>query len=419
VELARLSSKPLGEVAGVSPGTVISSIQVRQALQDDVLVPWKKAVPEDFKTMTDLVRTDRGGLSYQPRTGFHEDVVEVDFSSLYPNIIATRNVSPETLDCDCCSRDEARQVPQLNYSTCTKRDGFLPRVLRPIIARRDDVKNLIREGVEEEFNTRRSNALKWILITCFGYTGYKNAKFGKIECHEAICAHGRHILTRATELAEKHGYQVLHGLVDSLWLKGTGDLDAFLQEATEETGVRLEFEKRFKWIVFLPRRNSRTGALNRYYGVDTDGNLKVRGVEARQSNSPRIVKEFQREVLQLLAEASNEDEFYVFLEDAEDLLGQYMNDLRSGDVSSEDLAITSSVSKRLEDYTQYNFNAAALQRYKDLGIEKKPGEKVQYVVKNTDSKKKDRVALIEEEPEEFDSAYYRGQLEKALESLEP
>lgn len=168
--------------------------------------------------------------------------MEVDFSSLYPNIIVERNVSPETMDCGCCTDEESRPVPQLGYSTCTERDGFLPRVLRPIIRRRDEIKDLIRRGIEEERNRRRRNALKWILITCFGYTGYKNAKVGKIECHEAICAHARDVLTDAARLAEGHGFEVLHGLVDSLWLKGDGYLDSFLREATEETEVRLEFE---------------------------------------------------------------------------------------------------------------------------------------------------------------------------------
>ena len=29
---------------------------------------------------------------------------------------------------------------------------------------------------------KRQNVLKWLLVTCFGYTGYRNARFGRIEC---------------------------------------------------------------------------------------------------------------------------------------------------------------------------------------------------------------------------------------------
>ena len=44
--------------------------------------------------------------------------------------------------------------------------------------------------------------MKWLLVCCFGYTGYKNARFGKIEAHEAINAVARETLLVAKEIAE-------------------------------------------------------------------------------------------------------------------------------------------------------------------------------------------------------------------------
>src|SRR5437867_11686390 len=66
--------------------------------------------------------------------------------------------------------------------------------------------------------TGRDTILKWTLVTSFGYQGYKNARFGRIECHEAINAYARNILVRTMEIAESHGYEVVHGIVDSVWL---------------------------------------------------------------------------------------------------------------------------------------------------------------------------------------------------------
>src|SRR2546427_4808518 len=45
-------------------------------------------------------------------------------------------------------------------------------------------------------------SLKWLLVCCFGYTGYKIARFGKIEAHEAINAVARETLLVAKETAE-------------------------------------------------------------------------------------------------------------------------------------------------------------------------------------------------------------------------
>jgi DNA polymerase elongation subunit (family B) len=68
----------------------------------------------------------------------------------------------------------------------------------------------------------RQTTLKWMLVTCFGYLGYKNARFGRIEAHEAVTAHGRDKLLTAKEISEAAGFTVLHGLTDCLWLQKVG-----------------------------------------------------------------------------------------------------------------------------------------------------------------------------------------------------
>ncbi|MBI4832905.1 MAG: hypothetical protein HY801_15405, partial [Candidatus Lindowbacteria bacterium] len=66
---------------------------------------------------------------------------------------------------------------------------------------------------------KRQNALKWMLVTCFGYLGYKNARFGRIEAHEAVTALGREKLLQAKEIAERRGFELVHAIVDSLWVR--------------------------------------------------------------------------------------------------------------------------------------------------------------------------------------------------------
>ena len=58
-------------------------------------------------------------------------------------------------------------------------------------------------------------------VTCFGYTGYRNARFGRIEAHEAICAWSRDLLLTTIEEAQKDGWNVLHAIVDCVWLSDT------------------------------------------------------------------------------------------------------------------------------------------------------------------------------------------------------
>jgi len=153
----------------------------------------------------------------------------------------------------------------------------------------------------EEYEMKQS-ILKWLLVTSFGYMGFNKARFGRIECHESITAYGREILLRTIELADSMGFEILHGIVDSLWVKGR-DPEKLCKTATKEMDISLELKGEFRWIVFLPNKSNGTGALNRYYGVMTNGKLKVRGIETRRSDTPGLIRDLQESMLGKLAEA--------------------------------------------------------------------------------------------------------------------
>ena len=103
VQIARIGRMPLQQAARSSPGTLITSMQLARALADGILIPWRKAEPEHFKTAGDLLTIDKGGLSFMPPIGLHTRVAEVDFASMYPTIMTIHNISPETVNCNCCA----------------------------------------------------------------------------------------------------------------------------------------------------------------------------------------------------------------------------------------------------------------------------------------------------------------------------
>ena len=186
-------------------------------------MPWNSWRHERYRSIGVLHDADRGGFIFAPEVGFHEDVHELYFSSLSPNIICTRNVSPDVIRCEC-HRDR-NDVPDLSYSICDER-GYLVDVLQPIIDARDEIKAAIRrEQKRDDPDAERltelegqSGALKWILVACVGYQGFNNAKFGGIECHEAINVFTREILLTAKQRLEAGGWRIVHGIVDSIWV---------------------------------------------------------------------------------------------------------------------------------------------------------------------------------------------------------
>ncbi|MEF8881107.1 MAG: type B DNA-directed DNA polymerase [Halapricum sp.] len=424
LDLVSRSRKPVQELAWASIGNVLTAIQIREAHDRGVLVPWHSWRHELYKSMRTLHDADRGGFIFAPEVGLHEDVHELDFASLYPNIICTRNVSPDVVRCEC-HRDR-EDVPELGYGICDER-GYLVDVLQPIIDARDEIKTAIRRERQREDPDDerlrelegRSKALKWILVACFGYQGFSNAKFGRIECHEAINAFAREILLTAKRHLEAGGWQVLHGIVDSIWVTpdpAVADtqregLDTLATEVTEAVDIRLEHEAHYEWVAFVPQRESEAGALTKYFGKVADRDeFKIRGIEARQRSTPQFIGDVQRECLDRLDATQSPEAVLAYLKKA-------LDTLRSGDVAPERLLERNRISKPLDDYTQTTRNVAALERARDQGLAVHPGQDVEYVVVDDEKSARDRVALAYEDVETYDTAYYERQLVRAVESV--
>jgi len=424
LDLASRSKKPVQELAWASIGNVLTAIQICEAHDRGVLVPWNSWRHEFYKPMGTLHDADRGGFIFAPDVGLHEDVHELDFSSLYPNIICTRNVSPDVIRCDCHSdRDD---VPGLGYAICDDR-GYLVDVLQPIIDARDEIKAGIRreqqrDDLDEERLEElegRSGALKWILVACFGYQGFSNAKFGCIECHEAINAFAREILLTAKQRLEAGGWRVVHGIVDSIWVTPDPDVDDEDREALSELAaeisetveIRLEHEAHYDWVAFVPQRESDAGALTKYFGKEAgDDEFKVRGIEARQQSTPPFIEDIQRECLGRLDGTHSADAVLGRLEKA-------IEALHAGDVAVERLVERNRVSKPLEGYTQNTQNVAALKRARDQDLAVHPGQDIEYVVVDDTKVTRDRVRLAHEAIESYDASYYETQLVRAIESV--
>ncbi len=417
IELSRISCIPVQTLAKLSPGTAISAMQVNQAMRDGHVVTWKKNLPEDFKTAKELMVTDRGGFIYEPVVGIHDKILELDFTSLYPSIMVRFNISPETLKCPCCP-DSRLKVPEIGYNICEKQVGLIAKVLKPVIQRRMVYKKRGKEG-DLEYK-ERSDILKWLLVCSFGYTGYKNARYGRIECHESITAYGREIMLRSAEIAERHGYRVLHGIVDSLWLEGNGNHNAVAEHLRNDIGIPVEIEGVYKWIVFLPCKSIDVGAMNRYYGLFESGEMKVRGVELRRSDSPEIVKKAQQEMLDILSKAEDSEEFKETVPEALGALKVWAEKVAYGDVDIEDLIFTSRVSKPLEEYAHFSNQVAALTQLEEHMVDVNPGEIVRYLLVNSESMKASerlKIAELVEDGNEYDKKKYVEHLFKAGESL--
>ena len=363
-----------------TPGTLISNYEVYEALRRGIAVPFRKHDAERQRKVGELKAADKGGMIFQPKPGVHEKVHELDFTSFYPSIIVNYNLSPETLD-------------------GSKRRGFLSSVIEPLLDLRLKTKKL--KKVDLRYNGFDS-ILKWMLVTCFGYTGYKNAKFGRIEVHESITSISRDLLLQAKEIAESMNLEVLHGIVDCLWVKG-GDATEFKERVDAATGIGTELDP-YDWIVFLPLADG-FGAYNRYFGRMSSGKLKVRGVAARKRDTPEYIRQMQMEVFAKMGEARSIDELRRIKPQAQEIVDRYHRGLQGADPS--EMIIHRRISKL--SYEKRCVQASAIDAYRKRGVKVSPGMTVGYVVRDAGEWDVD----TEWDASEFDLNYYRMLIDKA------
>jgi len=383
LEACRVTCLPLQTSARSSPGSGISSIEILTALREGILVPWQKQQAEMMKPAAELFLSDQGGLVYQPKIGVHTDVAQIDFVSLYPSIMVYFNISPETILNDPTAKN---LVPTLGFGIDDSVEGLIPKSLKPLLVKRVNFKKELA-GIPSWHPkyipfTRRSSALKWLLVTCFGYLGYKNARFGRIEAHQAVTAYGREVLLRAKEVAEEMGFEVLHLYVDALWVRKEGkkeasDFEDLLEKIRERTTLPIAMDGVYRWLVFVSsRQNDNRPVPNRYFGAFQDGTIKMRGIDARRRDVPPFIAQTQMHILEMLAKSNTPKEI---MPSVINYLRSRLRLLQEHKVPLEDLLIRQRLGKELSAYRTLSAAARAAQQLQAIGKELRPGQSVIYL----------------------------------------
>jgi DNA polymerase elongation subunit (family B) len=426
-EIARLTQLPVQHQSRSTIGSALSSMQLSWASRHGYLIPAKKREPEEFKSASTLLLADRGGLIFQPVMGFHEQIAEMDFVSMYPTIMVRHNISPETVNCRCCSN---RAVPELGYTICERREGIVPATLRTVVTKRAAYKKkkkaLKRAGDEQwKLYDRRQNALKWMLVTCFGYLGYKNARFGRIEAHESVNAFSREAILRAKEIAEERGYRFIHAIVDCMWLWKEGatesDYESLAVAVRESVGMDISLEGIYNWILFpSSKMDPRIPTANRYVGWYANNEIKIRGIEVRRRDTPVFIKRLQGEMLQIFGAGATVAELELLLPAALAKAGEAIALLRSGTANPLELVIRRHLTREAEEYTTNTASAGAAKALEEAGVHLAPGEMVEYIIVDLSGKKKPAKALpvpLYESAEGYDIETYTDMALKAVETL--
>jgi DNA polymerase II len=256
-----------------------------------------------------------GGYVIDPEPGIYNDVIVLDFKSLYPSIIQTFKIDPLSLVKN--DRNTLRTPGGFRFS---KTENILPGYIGKLITRRADAK---RNG-----DKYLSQAVKILMNSFYGVMGSYGCRFYHHDLPSAITSTGQWLLLGSKRKLESEGYSVIYGDTDSLFVKlnhpekSSGkingekiaaDLNSYwLEKIYNDFGLQsfleLEFEKYYKKFIITPARGGETGAKKRYAGLLLKNGKEVVefvGMEFVRSDWTKLAKEFQVELYQKIF--NNED----------------------------------------------------------------------------------------------------------------
>ncbi len=323
----------------------------------------------------------KGGYVRDPIPGIYENIIVLDFKSLYPSIIRTFNIDP----LDYVPQKELSKYKNQSAETLIKtengayflnRDGILPRLIQELWRQRDIAK--------KSKDSLASNAIKILMNSLFGVLANPSCRFYSLDIGNAITHSGQKLIKMTANKIAEQDYEVIYSDTDSVFInskikdykealkKGeeiAESINKFIEKYIKEEYHRknfmeLQFEKVFKKF-FLPtmRGAKEGGAKKRYAGIrEKDGKdvLDFTGMESKRRDWTEVSKKFQRE---LMMKVFREEKVEGFIKD-------FVSDIRSGKYDSL-LIYKKAIRKSVESYTKTtppHIQAARKAGKTDVGI---------------------------------------------------
>jgi DNA polymerase elongation subunit (family B) len=385
IERCRFSFLTLDLASKNGMNRLIDSRNCFELIERGFVIPPKnkQSNHEHVRTLEDLVAKDKGGMIISPQSGLHENVIVLDYDSEYANLIVNHNLSYETV----LKNGGYANKPQ-------KIKGLLPTVVEKFLNRRLHLKEMLNElpeGSKEYLWCQQCiDALKNVLVCLYGTTGSLWNRFGNVMVFEEINKLSREVLLRTKDIVQKLGYEVIYADTDSVFIKDnriavtTNGYTQVIDTLRKETGLPISIEHNFKFLVLLPLEAiERIEALKQYYGITHDGELVVRGIEARRHDTPKFIKKFQTELLHILFDCNNTEEVVTKgYENALLLVTRAIDKIMIGgdNITQEDLVISKLLGQNIEKYRSlFPHVCAAIQSGTDEESLPSKGDNIKYI----------------------------------------
>jgi DNA polymerase I len=317
-----------------------------------------------------------GGYVHAIRPGIYRWVVVLDFKSMYPSIIISKNLCFTTL-----SPEGTTVAPSgARFLAPTVREGLIPVILRGLMEDRDRFRQLSRTAESKEvreYYDGLQNAVKILMNSFYGVLASAFYRFTNKDIGAAITAFARESITSIIQSLDSEGQEVVYSDTDSVFVKspeptleGSKRFGETLAKRFSAVGVTFEFQSVYD--AFFSH-----GAKKRYVGRTSwpKEELVIRGYETRRTDAFDFQSEALLEIFGLVLSEETEKA----VQRARELVKQ----VADGKVPPERLVIARSVRSE-EQYNEATRDALpflrVFRRLKEEGYDVIPGMKVAWIV---------------------------------------
>jgi DNA polymerase, archaea type len=392
-ELFRLVGLRMSDVLNFSLMTVTEWILVKESMDKDIIVlnkPRNIGNKEARPIHSASDAAERYTPIIDPVPGVYSKIVMIRLNRIYPHMIISSNLSPDTMNCACCT------------GTCKNTKGLLPTVLLDILSRIKRIDLALSKEKNDNLQ-RRKNILLRILDYFYEYLNSPYSRW-----------HSKSFLEELNSMAKKEIGQLIKktSMNNSVVYSDYSELYVSLNEDEQSYEKMLKemfpdspwarIEAVYEKGIFLPRDDTRFSK-KRFALIDKAGSIFEYNI-SRQTY-PFYVRQVIRELLKAILASRPKD--YIA-----DILRKYIGKLAEGKADIGSLVMKTRIAKRIEEYTEKTTQHHLVHALKAKGRAISKGDYIEYIVAALDEPISKRARLPEDMASlKYDAEYY---VEKVL-----
>jgi len=415
LEFSRVINEPIFEISRNGMSKNVESYVIHHLKKYDE-IPERK--PEHHELAQRMEREKyEGAFVFEPTAGLYEDIAMFDFTSYWPSIIVTFNLSKSTL-LEKKEKDATEIEIKDKKIYFSKKIGFFPDMLKELIEKRKEYKKELQKN-PDAVKRARSNAFKLLANASYGYLGFFGARYYCPEASASATAISRKFIKKTIERINKEGYKVIYSDTDSIAFLKNEKTQEEVKELLKKINnklpgiMELELEDFYTRGIWVTKRTGEIGAKKKYALINGKNKMKIRGFETVRRDWCKLARTTQNHILKLILEDGNEKRALVYVY-------EIIKNLKERKIEKKDLIIRTQLKKSISEYKSISPHVIAAKRMKELNIPVSNGSLIEYYIAETSEKTKlvrDKVKLLEEKGEYNLDYYLNQQLLPAVENI--